>query len=55
MLEFWTATSNSTKRATAKGGDLAKQMVQSAANLVVSKMIAVPANGISLGLTDDKV
>ena len=43
----------STKRATAKGGDLAKQMVQSAANLVVSQNDCGAANGIDLD-TDDK-
>lgn len=43
----------STKRATAKGGDLAKQMVQSAANLVVSENDCGAANGIDLD-SDDK-
>ena len=43
----------STKRATAKGGDLAKQMVQSAANLVVSENDCGAANGIDLE-SDDK-
>lgn len=43
----------STKRATAKGGDLAKQMVQSAANLVVSENDCGAANGIDLE-ADDK-
>lgn len=43
----------STKRATAKGGDLAKQMVQSAANLVVSENDCGAANGIDLN-ADDK-
>jgi hypothetical protein len=42
-----------TKRATAKGGDLAKQMVQSAANLVVSENDCGAANGIDLD-SDDK-
>jgi DNA-directed RNA polymerase subunit beta' len=43
----------STKRATAKGGDLAKQMVQSASNLVVSENDCGAANGIDLE-SDDK-
>ena len=43
----------STKRATAKGGDLAKQMVQSAASLVVSENDCGAANGIDLE-SDDK-
>lgn len=43
----------STKKATAKGGDLAKQMVQSAANLVVSENDCGAANGIDLD-SDDK-
>lgn len=43
----------STKRATAKGGDLAKQMVQSAASLVVSENDCGAANGIDLA-ADDK-
>lgn len=43
----------STKRATAKGGDLAKQMVQSAARLVVSENDCGAANGVDLE-SDDK-
>jgi len=43
----------STKRATANGGDLAKQMVQSAASLVVSENDCGAANGIDLE-SDDK-
>lgn len=53
VLDSGLITSNSTKRATAKGGDLAKQMVQSAANLVVSQNDCGAANGIDLD-TDDK-
>lgn len=52
VLDSGLITSNSTKRATAKGGDLAKQMVQSAANLVVSENDCGAANGISLGVDD---
>jgi DNA-directed RNA polymerase subunit beta' len=43
----------STKRATAKGGDLAKQMVQSAANIVVTENDCGVANGVDLE-PDDK-
>lgn len=43
----------STKRATAKGGDLAKQMVQSAANLVITENDCGVSNGIDLS-SDDK-
>lgn len=53
VLDSGLITSNSTKRATAKGGDLAKQMVQSAANLVVSENDCGAANGIDLD-SDDK-
>jgi len=53
VLDSGLITSNSTKRATAKGGDLAKQMVQSAANLVVSENDCGAANGIDLE-SDDK-
>lgn len=42
-----------TKRATAKGGDLAKQMVQSAARLIVTESDCGVSNGIDLD-TDDK-
>lgn len=42
----------STKRATAKGGDLAKQMVQSAARLVVSENDCGAANGVDLESND---
>jgi hypothetical protein len=53
VLDSGLITSNSTKRATAKGGDLAKQMVQSAANLVVAENDCGAANGIDLE-SDDK-
>ncbi|MFN5249873.1 MAG: hypothetical protein ACK5DE_02400 [Bacteroidota bacterium] len=53
VLDSGLVTSNSTKRATAKGGDLAKQMVQSAASLVVSENDCGAANGIDLE-SDDK-
>jgi DNA-directed RNA polymerase subunit beta' len=43
----------STKRATAKGGDLAKQMVQSASNLVITENDCGVSNGIDLS-SDDK-
>lgn len=52
VLDNGIITSNSTKRATAKGGDLAKQMVQSAANLVVSENDCGAANGIDLEVDD---
>jgi DNA-directed RNA polymerase subunit beta' len=52
VLDSGLITSNSTKRATAKGGDLAKQMVQSAANLVVSENDCGAANGIDLEVDD---
>lgn len=42
----------STKRATAKGGDLAKQMVQSASSLVVTENDCGAANGIDLDVND---
>lgn len=42
----------STKRATAKGGDLAKQMVQSAAKIVISENDCGARNGLDLSLDD---
>lgn len=53
VLDNGIITSNSTKRATAKGGDLAKQMVQSAARLVITENDCGVSNGIDLD-TDDK-
>lgn len=41
-----------TKRATAKGGDLAKQMVQSAARLVITENDCGASNGIDLSSDD---
>ena len=43
----------STKRATAKGGDLAKQMVQSASRLIVTENDCGAKNGVDLA-SDDK-
>jgi len=44
-----------TKRATAKGGDLAKQMVQAATPIVISEHDCGAANGIDLDPDDDSL
>jgi hypothetical protein len=44
-----------TKRATAKGGDLAKQMVQSAARLVITENDCGASNGIDLSSDDSSL
>lgn len=52
VLDSGLVTSNSTKRATAQGGDLAKQMVQSAVRLLVTTRDCGVKNGIDLDVDD---
>lgn len=52
VLDNGIISQNSTKRATAKGGDLSKQMVQSAAHIVVSEKDCGAANGLDLDVND---
>lgn len=52
VLESGIIVSNSTKRATAKGGDLAKQMSQVAAHIIVTENDCGAGNGVALDMDD---
>lgn len=52
VLESGIVVSNSTKRATAKGGDFSKQLSQAAASLIITEKDCGSANGIDLDIDD---
>jgi len=55
VLDVGIISSNSTKRATARGGDLAKQAVQSAVNIIVTTRDCGVKNGIDLDIDDSSL